>query len=155
MARGFPAGIRPARPKDEAAWRRMWADFIKEGPEPCSAEAPSSVWQGVLDPHSPYSMLLAVDGQEKPQGFVLYLTHPWSWSTKRACYLLDLYVAPEARGQGKGRLLIDTLAALGKREGWLKIYWMTQANNAMAQRLYDKVAKRSPLVRYDLYLNEH
>ena len=95
MARGFPTGIRPARPKDEAAWRRMWAEFIKEGPEPCSEEAPSSVWQGVLDPHSPYALLLAVDAQDRPQGFVLYLTHPWSWSTKRAPHV-DTPVEPRS-----------------------------------------------------------
>jgi len=155
MAKGFPRGIRPARPKDEAAWHRMWADFILEGPEPCAEDAPAAVWQGVHDPHSPYAMLMAVDEEDRPVGFCLWVTHPWSWSTKRACYLLDLYVAPSARGTGKGRLLLESLAAMGKREGWLKIYWMTQADNVTAQRLYDKVATRSSLVRYDLYVNEH
>ena len=155
MAKGFPAGIRPAKAKDEAAWRRLWDDFIKSGPEPCADDAPAAAWKGVLDPHSPYSMLVAVDARDEPVGFCLYLTHPWSWSTRRACYLLDLYVAPESRGKGTGRLLIDSLADLGKREGWLKIYWMTQSHIEMAQRLYDKVAKRSSLVRYDLYVNEH
>jgi hypothetical protein len=50
---------------------------------------------------------------------------------------------------------MEALAALGRREGWLKIYWMTQADNVTAQRLYDKLATRSPLVRYDMMLNEH
>jgi ribosomal protein S18 acetylase RimI-like enzyme len=155
MQQSLPAGIRAARPADEAAWRRMWADFIKEGPEPCAEEAPTSVWRGVHDESSPYGLLLAVDEQDRPQGFVLYVIHPWSWSARPACYLLDLYVAPEARGQGKGRALMEALAAQGRREGWLKIYWMTQADNATAQRLYDKFATRSPLVRYDMLLNEH
>jgi ribosomal protein S18 acetylase RimI-like enzyme len=155
MQQSFPPGIRAARPEDEAAWRRMWADFIKEGPEPCGEDAPASVWRGVHDESSPYALLLAVDEQDRPQGFLLSVTHPWSWSARPACYLLDLYVAPEARGQGKGRALMEALAAQGRREGWLKIYWMTQADNATAQRLYDKLATRSPLVRYDMLLNEH
>jgi len=155
MQQSFAPGIRAARPQDEAAWRHLWADFIKEGPEPCADAAPASVWQGVHDPASPYALLLAVDAQDRPQGFLLYLTHPWSWSTRPACYLLDLYVAPEARGRGKGRALMDALTAIGRSEGWLKIYWMTQAGNATAQRLYDKLATRSALVRYDLMLNEH
>lgn len=155
MEQSLPSGIRRARPEDEEAWRRMWADFIKEGPEPCSADAPTSVWSGVHDPSSPLHLLLAVDDRDRPLGFLLYVTHPWSWSARAACYLLDLYVAPMARGRGYGRRLIEALADLGRAAGWLKIYWMTQADNVTAQRLYDKLARRSALVRYDLVLNEH
>jgi ribosomal protein S18 acetylase RimI-like enzyme len=54
-----------------------------------------------------------------------------------------------------GRRLIQALAERGRAAGWLKIYWMTQADNAAAQALYDKLAKRSPLVRYDLLLAPH
>jgi ribosomal protein S18 acetylase RimI-like enzyme len=155
MQKQRPDGVRAARPDDEAAWRHMWADFIQEGPEPCGEEAPTSVWRGVHDPASPYALLLAVDAEDRPLGFLLYLTHPWSWSTRAACYLLDLYVVPEARGRGQGRAMMEALAAIGRREGWLKIYWMTQADNVTAQRLYDKLGRRSALVRYDMELNEH
>ncbi len=99
--------------------------------------------------------VVAADSEDRVVGFVLYVTHSYSWSTRPVCYLLDLYVRPESRQQGLGRALIDALAEIGRKEGWLKIYWMTQADNAMAQALYDKVAERSPLVRYDLYLAPH
>ena len=147
--------IRNAVPSDEGAWRRMWRDFIEGGPEPCSADAPDAVWRGVMDETNPLRMLIAVGEEEEPIGFLLYVTHPWSWSARQAAYLLDLYVAPSWRGRGIGSALIEHLAQFGRKEGWLKIYWMTQADNEAAHRLYEKLAVRSALVRYDMMLNPH
>jgi ribosomal protein S18 acetylase RimI-like enzyme len=149
------ARIRPARAEHRQEWLAMWQDFITTGPEPCAPEAAAAAWRRVMDPADSMKCLIAVDGEGSAIGFVLYVTHAYSWSARPLCYLLDLYVRPEARHHGLGRALIDALADTGRDEGWLKIYWMTQADNARAQALYDKVAERSPLVRYDLYLAPH
>jgi ribosomal protein S18 acetylase RimI-like enzyme len=149
------AHIRPARVEDEQDWFTMWRDFTATGPEPCAPAAAAAVWRRVTDPSDPMKCLVAVGGEERAVGFVLYLTHAYSWSARPICYLLDLYVRPEARQQGLGRALIDALADIGRADGWLKIYWMAQPDNAAARALYDKVAARSPLVRYDLYLAPH
>jgi ribosomal protein S18 acetylase RimI-like enzyme len=149
------AHIRPARAEDEQDWIAMWRDFTKTGPEPCAPDAAAAVWRRVTDPSDPMKCVVAVGSEDRAVGFVLYLTHAYSWSTRLVCYLLDLYVRPEERRQGLGRALIDALADIGRADGWLKIYWMAQADNAAARALYDKVAARSPLVRYDLYLAPH
>lgn len=67
----------------------------------------------------------------------------------------DLYVEPQLRGRGAGRAIITHLSDIGRRSGWLKIYWMTQAGNDKAHALYGKLAQRSSMVRYDLHLNEY
>ena len=67
--------------------------------------------------------------------------------------IVDLYVEPEGRGKGIGTALIERLAEIGRASGWLKVYWMTQADNDKAHALYGKMAKRSSLVRYDMHLN--
>jgi ribosomal protein S18 acetylase RimI-like enzyme len=149
------ANIRPARVDDEEDWFAMWRDFTAAGPEPCAPNAAAAVWRRVTDPSDPMKCLVAVGSADRAVGFVLYLTHAYSWSARPVCYLLDLYVRPEARQQGLGRALIDALADIGRADGWLKIYWMAQADNAAAKALYDRVAARSPLVRYDLYLAPH
>ncbi|MGF1609713.1 MAG: GNAT family N-acetyltransferase [Kiloniellales bacterium] len=150
------AFVRPARSNDEAAWLAMWWDFVEHSgpPEPCSPDSPPAVWRWIMDPgHAMGCLIAESDGQVV--GFVLYLVHPYSWTLRPICYLLDIYVRPKHRGAGLGRALIDALAEQGRAEGWLKIYWMTQADNTRAQALYDKVAERSSLVRYDLYLASH
>jgi ribosomal protein S18 acetylase RimI-like enzyme len=147
--------IRPARAEDEQDWLALWRDFAATGPEPCAPDAAAAVWRRVTDPADPMKCIVAADSEDSVVGFVLYITHAYSWSTRLVCYLLDLYVRPESRQQGLGRALIDAVADIGRDEGWLKIYWMTQADNAAAQALYDKVGERSPLVRYDLYLAPH
>ena len=151
----MPQTIRWAAARDEAAWRRIWSDFIQGGPEPCGADAPDAVWRGVMDEANPLRMLVAANEEDEPIGFLLYVTHPWSWSARWAAYLLDLYVVPPWRGRGIGIAMIERLAEIGRKEGWLKIYWMTQADNEAARRLYGKVAARSELVRYDMMLNPH
>lgn len=147
--------IRRPTAADERSWHALWKDFVLGGPEPCSAEAPADAWRHALAPEEPMGLWLAVDPQDRPVGFVLSVVFPYSWSTRPVCYLLDLYVAPEARSQGLGRRLIERLAEEGRTAGWLKLMWMTQHDNARAQALYDSLATRSSLVRYDLMLGDH
>jgi GNAT superfamily N-acetyltransferase len=60
-----------------------------------------------------------------------------------------LFVDPAARGQGAGRLLIETLVDKAKNAGWFRVYWMTHKDNATARTLYDKLAVATDWVRYD------
>jgi GNAT superfamily N-acetyltransferase len=147
--------IRDVAPRDEQRWYAMFAALVATGPEPCADDAPAYVWSCVSAADHPMRLLIAADAGDNAVGFLLYLTHPYSWSRRPIAYLLDLYVEPAKRGRGIGTALIERLAELGREAGWLKIYWMTQADNDKAHALYGKLAHRSPLVRYDLPLNEH
>ena len=147
--------IRKAAPRDEQRWHAMFAALVATGPEPCGGDAPAFVWDSVMTPDQPMRLLMAVDRDDEPVGFLLYLTHPYSWSLRPVAYLLDLYVEQASRGRGVGRALIERLIEIGREAGWLKIYWMTQADNDQAHALYGSIAQRSPLVRYDVLLNDH
>jgi GNAT superfamily N-acetyltransferase len=63
-----------------------------------------------------------------------------------------MFVIPEARGSGAGRLLIQELVRLGKQEGWRRVYWHTHENNYRARALYDQFAPRTDYIRYDIEL---
>lgn len=71
---------------------------------------------------------------------------------RTVCYLEDLFVAPEARGSGAGRALIEGLAALGREHGWRRVYWHTHEDNYRARTLYDRVVPRTDYIRYDIDL---
>lgn len=78
----------------------------------------------------------------------LYLFHYSCWTSGPYCYLQDLFTAPEARGQGVGRALIEAVAAAAREAGASRLYWLTHKTNTQAMALYDQVAARSGFVQY-------
>lgn len=95
---------------------------------------------------------IARDDQGRAIGFVNWLPHPSTWATGPYCYLEDLFVAPDTRGAGTGRELIAHVREWAKEHGCTKVYWLTQKSNATARRLYDKVAKDTGFVHYEIGL---
>lgn len=59
-------------------------------------------------------------------------------------YLDDLLSDPAHRGNGIGRALIEAVTQIGVRQGCSFLRWITAANNATAQQLYDTIATRTP-----------
>lgn len=143
--------VRSANAEDRFAFLDMWADFVALAPlEPGNRGMGEKNWERIEDTGSGLRCIVALDHNSSPVGFVLFLAFPFTWSRGDACYLQDIYVRPENRGQGIALALIDHLHELGREAGWFKIFWMTQSDNYPAQRLYDKVAKRMDYLRYDL-----
>ncbi len=147
------ATVRPAMSKDRAVFLEMWDAFVATDPnEPGDRDMGEANWARIHDPACALGCLIVVDASDRPQGFLLHLAFPFTWSKGEVCYLQDLYVKEAARGRGYAQALIHRLAAMGREAGWFKIFWMTQADNYAAQRLYDKLAARSDFLRYDLSL---
>ena len=71
-----------------------------------------------------YHGLLAVAGGV-PVGLAHYIFHRHGWQIEDVCYLQDLYVAPEARGTGAGRALIEAVYAAADAAGRPNVYWLT------------------------------
>ena len=76
------------------------------------------------------------------------MIHENTWELQPVCYLEDLYVLPSARGRGIGKALIEWLRNAMRAEGWARLYWMTQRDNAPARRLYDQFNPADDFVRY-------
>jgi ribosomal protein S18 acetylase RimI-like enzyme len=148
-----PATIRPAAAHDRETFLVMWDDFVATDPnEPGNRTMGAANWARIQG--GDLKALIAADADDRAQGFLLYNSFPFTWSMGEVCYLQDLYVSPQLRGQGIAAALIAALAEIGRAEGWFKIFWMTQAHNTTAQRLYDRVALKRDYIRYDLPLGE-
>jgi GNAT superfamily N-acetyltransferase len=103
-----------------------------------------------MDPDHGVNGLVAEDDT----GRLVGLTHfrPFA-SPLRAvtnCFLDDLFVDPAARGSGAAEALIDGVAAVAREKGWTVVRWITAEDNYRARGLYDRKAKRTPWVTYDL-----
>lgn len=144
--------IRPFIAQDRAAWDDLWAGYLAFYKSELPQEVSDNTWSRALDPAGDIIGLMAVDARDRPIGLAHAVLHAGTWSPKPVCYLEDLYVAPAARGTGAGRALIEALAAKGRAEGWLRLYWQTAQDNETAQRLYKKLAEKTNWVRFDLDL---
>lgn len=144
--------IRALEEADKASWRRLWAGYLHFYKTDLGADVSENTWARLVDPAGNIAGLIALDDAGEIIGFAHYLLHPGTWSAQPLCYLEDLFVSENARGSGAGRALIEALATKGRENGWKSVYWQTAADNFEAQSLYDKVAKRTDWVRYELDL---
>jgi GNAT superfamily N-acetyltransferase len=143
--------IRDAAPADRKAFLALWQGYLDYYGVDLAPEVTTANWARLLDPASPVKARLAeVNGQV--MGFAIHLHHPSTWVLTEDCYLEDLFVAPEARGQGLGRALIDDLIALARAKGWGRVYWHTRIDNEQARALYNQYVGWDDHIRYRLKL---
>jgi len=147
-----PVGVRPAEPRDYAAWRPLWngynAFYEREGNTALPEEITRATWDRFFDEREPIHALVAEDAGGGLVGLVHYLFHRSSILIGPTCYLQDLYTSEAARGRGVGRALIEAVYEKAKAAGATRVYWHTHETNRTARDLYDKVADDTGFVVY-------
>jgi GNAT superfamily N-acetyltransferase len=143
--------IRPLAPQDHAGWRPLWdgynAFYGRTGPTALPESITQVTWERFFDPAEPVHALVA-----EASGRIVGLAHTiFHRSTTRlhdVCYLQDLFTAPDMRGLGVGRQLIEGVYDQARAAGSSRVYWQTQADNAAGRALYDKVARHLGFIVY-------
>lgn len=139
--------IRPLRPDERAGWEPLWTAYLDFYRTAVPKEVYDATWARLHDPGEPMALLGGyVDG--KLHGIVHYLYHRSCWTVGDYCYLQDLFVAEEARGQGLGRALIEAVYREAKAAGASRVHWLTHETNATARTLYDTLADRPGFIQY-------
>lgn len=145
----IPIPIAPLQPADRAEWERLArgykAFYETRIPDARYAET----WRLLIADERVHGLAARLDG--RMVGIAHYLFHPQSWSSD-ACYLQDLFTAPEARGRGVATALIEAVAQAARARGAAKYYWMTKEGNLPARALYDRIARFNGFLRYDYSL---
>jgi GNAT superfamily N-acetyltransferase len=85
---------------------------------------------------------------EQLVGLTHYLYHRSTTRLELTCYLQDLFTAPEHRGRGIGRALIEGVCVRAKVDGIRRVYWQTHESNSTGRRLYDQVARHHGFIVY-------
>jgi ribosomal protein S18 acetylase RimI-like enzyme len=109
------------------------------------------VWSWIHRTAQVRAVLLIPDSKpDDPRG--LAHLRPWVRPLRAevAGYLDDLFIDPEARGQGGVEALFDGIKALARDEGWRLVRWTTAEDNYRARAAYDRLASRTDWITYDL-----
>jgi GNAT superfamily N-acetyltransferase len=141
--------VRPIESVDHDVWASLFAayrEFYELDEEP---EVVERVWGWIQDQAHEVNALVAVaDGEVV--GFAHHRLYARPAEGGTGLFLDDLFTAAHVRGRGVARALINQLAELARERGAAKVRWVTAADNATAQRLYDDIAERTDWVTYDL-----
>ena len=132
---------------DHDAWMPFWRGYQAFYKVDIPAEVSDVTWRRLLDPTEPMWGALAFDG-ERAVGMVHWLRHRSCWTVGDNCYLQDLFAAPDARGRGVGRRLIEHVYDAARALGCVRVYWQTHETNTNAMLLYDRIAEKSGFVVY-------
>lgn len=139
--------IQTLRGHERAAWEPLWKGYLDFYRTALPKEVYDATWTRLHDSNEPMHALGGyVDGRLK--GIVHYLYHRSCWTIGDYCYLQDLFVAPEARGRGLGRALIEAVYREARLAGASRVYWLTHESNATARALYDTLADRPGFIQY-------
>ncbi|CUH44529.1 GNAT family N-acetyltransferase [Ruegeria atlantica] len=140
--------IRALQPEDRAEWAEMWRDYLAFYETTVPEQTYNNTFARLLgdDPNDFSCFVAEADGHLL--GLTHYLIHRHAWKEESVCYLQDLFARPEARGTGVGRALIHAVYGEADRRGAPSVYWLTQEFNHTARKLYDRIGKQTPFIRY-------
>jgi GNAT superfamily N-acetyltransferase len=130
---------------------RAYCDFYESSPPDDGLLALARAL--IAAPDADGMLLVARGADGVPVGFA---TVDWKWSSTRAARIAvmeDLYVAPEARGQGAADALIEACAGGARELGAPVLSWMTAPDNHRAQAVYNRAgATPGTWLEYELEL---
>jgi len=144
--------VRELRASDKDSWLSLWRGYLVFYKADLPEIQTELTWSRLLDPeYNLYGLVVETGG--KILGITHYSFQSSTWASKNYCYLEDLFVDENTRGQGLGRVLIDAVYEIAKKTGSSRLYWNTDATNETARKLYDSYSLESGKVQYRLSIN--
>jgi len=128
-------------------WLPLWKGYQRFYEVDIPESVSLNTWARFLDPVEPMHAARAMVG-DQALGLAHSIYHRSSWTTGDYCYLQDLFVAPDARGNGIGRALIEHVYDDAKRRGASRVHWLTHESKHNGMQLYDRIAARSGFIQY-------
>jgi GNAT superfamily N-acetyltransferase len=142
--------IRDLEDPDRESWNALFRAYGQFYETDFTDEVIDRVWNLLMTEGSGIDALVA-EQDGAVVGLAHYRSHPDTFTGGRDWFLDDLYVDPTARGGGHATELIERLGMLARDAGSAgTLRWITAADNARAQRVYDRVATKTTWVTYEV-----
>ncbi|MCH1413488.1 MAG: GNAT family N-acetyltransferase [Rhodobacteraceae bacterium] len=133
---------------DYEEWRGLWLSYLNFYKTSLADEVINETFYRFIDDHQTKQNALVAEDKISLVGLVHYIIHPHNWKIEEVCYLQDLFVTPQERGQKIGQMLIESVYEEANNFGAPSVYWLTQEFNRPARKLYDKIANLTPFIKY-------
>ncbi|WP_114997099.1 GNAT family N-acetyltransferase [Xanthomonas campestris] len=145
-----PLQIRSATPADAALLHELVTALAVYEREPDAVKATPEDLRASLfgDGATAHALLCEQGGQVL--GFAVYFFNYSTWLGRNGLYLEDLFVRPQARGQGAGLALLRHLAQLAVGKGCGRFEWSVLDWNQPAIEFYQGVGAR-PMEGWTVY----
>ncbi len=144
--------VKPPAEADREQWEGLYHGYAEFYRVPMNDAILDTVWGWIHDDLNPFFGLIAKSADGRAVGLMHCREMPSPLRGARVGFLDDLFVAPDARGQGVVEALYDALRELGRAQGWPFIRWITAEDNARARAVYDKLSEKTHWVTYQMPL---
>lgn len=139
--------VREVTAADREMWLFLWRQWQQHMHGAVPEDVSARTWLDFLDPQKDLHALLAMRN-EVPLGFANVSFTPFAWTGSAVAFLQDLFVTPDARGQGIGSHLLEATYQLADRLGASQVFWMVDETDEELQAFYARHAIRTPYLRY-------
>ena len=122
---------------------RLLEQFNREFDEPCSPpEVLAPRLAGLPD-------VRALVVGDPAHGLAVMRLRPSMYDDAPECYLAELWVAPDKRGRGDGRALMEAVLALARAAGATHLELNTDPDDRAAHKLYESVGLKRTAHYYE------
>ena len=129
-------GVRPADVGDAETIGQLLHDFNLEFDE--ATPGPGAIAKRVRHLLAVEEISVVLTATE-PNGLVVLRLRPALYADALDCYVEELYVVPQHRGQGLGRALMEAAIALARRKGAAHMDLGTGEDDTAARALYESL----------------
>lgn len=136
--------IRPAAAADIPVIRALIVALAVYEREPDAVKASEADLHAALFGARPIAEAVLAEIDGVAVGVALFFTNFSTWAGRGGLYLEDLFVTPEARGQGVGKALLVHLAGIAIARGYARFEWSVLDWNEPAIGFY-KALGASPM----------
>ena len=141
--------IRKLERKDKENWIKLYCGYAKFYKVSMNNEILNTLWNWIHDKNNVVNGI-CYESEGKIVGIAHYRTMPRPITGQYICFLDDLFVEPEFRGQQIAQKLISQLKSLSQANNWDGVRWITHSSNENAKKLYDKIANNTGFELYEL-----